>query len=198
MQRYQTKQINTGNCTTDDNRNWSNLLSNHIIFRKKTTDAKNLIMARQHFDKLDLTILNALCDNARTPYLEIARDYGVSGAAVHQRVQRLIAGNVISGSHCTIEPATLGFHVVAYVGINSKPGTPLEKLLGNLAEIKEITECHVVTGRYDVIVKIHAHSNEDILDLIQNRMRTLEIANTETMVSFREAFNRHLPIENED
>ena len=157
MQRYQTKQINTGNCTTDDNRNWSILLSNHIIFRKKTTDA-----------------------------------------AVHQRVQRLIAGNVISGSHCTIEPATLGFHVVAYVGINSKPGTPLEKLLGNLAEIKEITECHVVTGRYDVIVKIHARSNEDILDLIQNRMRTLEIANTETMVSFREAFNRHLPIENED
>ncbi|MDE6157100.1 MAG: AsnC family protein, partial [Muribaculaceae bacterium] len=48
-------------------------------------------MPRQYFDKLDLTILNALCENARTPYLEIAREYGVSGAAVHQRVQRLIA-----------------------------------------------------------------------------------------------------------
>ena len=155
-------------------------------------------MARQHFDKLDLTILNALCDNARTPYLEIAREYGVSGAAVHQRVQRLIAAKVISGSHCTIEPATLGYHVVAYVGINTKPGTPLETLIRNLSGIKEITECHVVTGRYDIIVKIHARSNEDLLDLIQNRMRMLEIGNTETMVSFREEFQRHLPIDNDD
>lgn len=61
-------------------------------------------MPRQYFDKLDLTILNALCENARTPYLEIAREYGVSGAAVHQRVQRLIASKVITGSHCDIDP----------------------------------------------------------------------------------------------
>ena len=108
-------------------------------------------MARQHFDKLDLTILNALCDNARTPYLEIAREYGVSGAAVHQRVQRLIAAKVISGSHCTIEPATLGYHVVAYVGINTKPGTPLETLIRNLSGIKEnhrVSCSH--QARYDI------------------------------------------------
>lgn len=154
-------------------------------------------MPRQHFDKLDLTILNALCDNARTPYLEIARDYGVSGAAVHQRVQRLMAANVIAGSHCVLAPATLGFHVVAYVGINARPGASIEKLVAKLSEIKEITECHIVTGRYDIIIKLHARSNEDILDIMQGRLRDLEIAGTETMLSFREAFNRHLPIENE-
>jgi hypothetical protein len=154
-------------------------------------------MPRQHFDKLDLTILNALCDNARTPYLEIARDYGVSGAAVHQRVQRLMAANVIAGSHCVLAPATLGFHVVAYIGITAKPGVNLEKLVDTLSEIKEITECHVVTGRYDIIIKLHARSNEDILNILHGRLRELEVATTETMISFREAFNRHLPIENE-
>ena len=148
-------------------------------------------MPRQHFDKLDLTILNALCDNARTPYLEIARDYGVSGAAVHQRVQRLMAANVIAGSHCVLAPATLGFHVVAYIGITAKPGVNLENLVETISEIKEITE------RYDIIVKLHARSNEDILNILHGRLRELEVATTETMVSFREAFNRHLPIENE-
>ena len=154
-------------------------------------------MPRQHFDTLDLTILNALCANARTPYLEIAREYGVSGAAVHQRVQRLLASNVIVGSQCLIDPATIGFHVVSYLGISAKPGTDIEKLVASLAEVKEITECPVVTGRYDIIVKMHARSNEDILQIIQERLRPLDIASTETMVSFREAFNRHLPIENE-
>ena len=57
-------------------------------------------MARQFFDNLDLTILHSLTNNARTPYLEIAREYGVSGAAVHQRVQRLLQNKVIIGSEC--------------------------------------------------------------------------------------------------
>lgn len=108
-----------------------------------------------------------------------------------------MAANVIAGSHCVLAPATLGFHVVAYVGINARPGASIEKLVAKLSEIKEITECHIVTGRYDIIIKLHARSNEDILDIMQGRLRDLEIAGTETMLSFREAFNRHLPIENE-
>ncbi|MCH5222114.1 MAG: Lrp/AsnC family transcriptional regulator [Muribaculaceae bacterium] len=154
-------------------------------------------MSRQYFDKLDLTILNALCENARTPYLEIARDYGVSGAAVHQRVQRLLANNVIIGSHCDVDPTTIGFNVVAYLGICARPGSDINKLVDEIAKIKEITECHIVTGRYDLIVKLNARSNSDILEIIQERMRPLEIVSTETMVSFREAFKRPLPVENE-
>ena len=54
-------------------------------------------MNRQQFDSLDLNILRMLSANARTPYLEIARECGVSGAAVHQRIQRLTAAGVILG-----------------------------------------------------------------------------------------------------
>ena len=144
-------------------------------------------MPRQYFDKLDLTILNALCENARTPYLEIAREYGVSGAAVHQRVQRLIASKVITGSH----------HVVAFVGICAKPGTDIRELVQQLEQIEEITECNIVTGRYDVIVKMHARTNLDILRLVTLRMRAMPISNTETMVSFSEGFKRPLPIRND-
>lgn len=153
-------------------------------------------MNRMFFDSLDLNILNALSNNARTPYLEIARDNGVSGAAVHQRVQRLMANNVIVGSHCCIEPTAVGYNVVAYLGLSALPGTDVEKLADELAKIEEITECHIVSGRFDIIAKLYARNNHDMLNIIHERTRHLPIASTETMVSFREAFIRQIPVSN--
>lgn len=155
----------------------------------KTTD-------RQYFDKLDIHILKALSENARTPYLEIAREIGVSGAAVHQRVQRLIMNKVIKGSRCLIDSSALGFNVVAYVGINAMPGIDVEKLVEDLKGVEEIAECHIVTGRYDVIVKLYGRDNSSILETIRERILPLNVAATETMVSFREAFQRSAPITN--
>lgn len=154
-------------------------------------------MNRQYFDPLDMSILQALTKNARTPYLEIARDFGVSGAAVHQRVQRLLANKVIIGSQCQLEPTALGFNVMAFIGVSAMPGTDIERLAEELAQIEEITECHIVTGRFDIIVKLNAPDNRTMLELIRDRMLPLNIASTETMVSFREAFNRPMPIRNE-
>ncbi len=177
-----------------------------IILHRFTNTSNNAIailhytyayMNRIYFDNLDLSILHALTENARTPYLEIAREYGVSGAAVHQRVQRLIANKVIIGSHCVIDPSAVGFNVVAYLGINAMPGTDVEKLAKGLAEISEITECHIVTGRYDIIAKVNAKDNKSMLEIIRERMRPLNIASTETMVSFREEFVRTVPISND-
>ena len=74
-------------------------------------------MNRQSFDALDLKILRDLSLNARKPYLEIAREYGVSGAAVHQRIQKLLANGVITGSECLIDPTSMGYETCAFVGI---------------------------------------------------------------------------------
>lgn len=149
------------------------------------------------FDKPDIEILRMLSENARKPYLEIARDLGMSGAAVHQRVQRLTANNVILGSECIINPSSMGFEVVAYLGICTMPGTDVAKLVEELKKIPNITECHVVAGRYDIIAKLHAHDNKHMLEIIQEHMRSLDIASTETMVSFSEAFRRPVPVESE-
>ncbi len=154
-------------------------------------------MPRQYFDSLDLAILNALSTNARTPYLEIARDFGVSGAAVHQRVQRLMANGVISGTSCNISPEALGFTTVAYVGLNLQPEADYEYVLTALGQIPEVTECHLVTGPYDLLIRLEAHDNHHLFELVQRRLRPLGIARTETMLSFREVFKHPLPICNE-
>ena len=75
-------------------------------------------MANYHIDATDYKILGFLIKNARMPFLEIARECGVSGAAIHQRVKRLEANGVISGSRLLVKPQALGLNVCAFVSIS--------------------------------------------------------------------------------
>ncbi|MDE5785850.1 MAG: winged helix-turn-helix transcriptional regulator, partial [Duncaniella sp.] len=73
-------------------------------------------MSRQHFDSLDFKILEMLSKNARKPFLEIARETNVSGAAIHQRIQKLTSLGVIKGFESIIDPSAVGDDPCAYVG----------------------------------------------------------------------------------
>lgn len=154
-------------------------------------------MARQFFDNLDLKILHSLTVNARTPYLEIAREYGVSGAAVHQRVQRLMQNHVIIGSECRIDPSTVGYDTCAYVGIFLRDPSQFNDVVDALEIIPEVVECHFTTGQYDIFIKLYARNNDHLLHLLQNQIQALGLARTETLISFKEVFKRQVPINND-
>ena len=154
-------------------------------------------MARQFFDNLDLKILHSLTANARTPYLEIAREYGVSGAAVHQRVQRLMQNHVIIGSECRIDPSTVGYDTCAYVGIFLRDPSQFNDVVDALEKIPEVVECHFTTGQYDIFIKLYARNNDHLLHLLQNQIQALGLARTETLISFKELFKRQVPIIND-
>ena len=66
-------------------------------------------------DAIDRKILKFLIKNARMPFLEIARECGISGAAIHQRIRKLDEAGVILGSRLTVDPKTLGFDVCAFI-----------------------------------------------------------------------------------
>ena len=74
-------------------------------------------MARQQLDSLDYKILRLISANARVPFLEVARECGVSGAAIHQRVQRLVNLGIIKGTDYFVDPAKVGFGTCAYMGL---------------------------------------------------------------------------------
>lgn len=97
-------------------------------------------MNKQNFDALDLKILGDLSTSARKPYLEIAREFGVSGAAVHQRIQKLLSNGVIIGSECLIEPTALGYETCAYVGLYLREPSQSTEVIEKLKAIPEIVE----------------------------------------------------------
>ena len=151
-------------------------------------------MARLHFDKLDLKILNMLSRNARKPFLEIARECNVSGAAIHQRIQKLISIGIIKGFESLIDPAVLGYDPCAYIGFFLNDPKRFPDIVKELESIPEIVECHFTTGKYDIFVKVYTKSNEGLLSFIQEKLLPLGIGRTETIISFREGFRRQVPI----
>ncbi len=149
-------------------------------------------------DTLDYKILTMLSENARRPYLEIARECGVSGAAVHQRVQKLYAMNVIKEAITVINPSSLGFETCAYIGLLLKEPSKSEMIIDAIRKIPEVVECYYTTGQYDMFIKIYAKNNEDLLRLIQKNLSNLSDTRSETLICFREVFKRQIPVAPED
>ncbi len=146
-------------------------------------------------DNLDRKILRIISQNARTPFKDVAAECGVSRAAVHQRVQRLINLAVITGSGYFISPTKLGFKSCTYVGILLEKGWMYNEVADQLAQIPEIVECHYTTGQYSVWVKVFARDNEDLMKILNGKLQTIKgISSTETFISLEQRFNRTIPI----
>ncbi len=151
-----------------------------------------------HIDSLDRRILSLLTKNARTPFLEIARACNVSGAAIHQRIQRLIEANVITGSQFNISPQGVGYNTCAYIGLTVQlsSSTTHEEVFDRIRKIQEIVECHHVTGQYSLLIKIYSRDNEHLKQIIVQNIQSIpEVSSTETFLSLEEGFSRQLPVE---
>lgn len=148
---------------------------------------------KQQLDSLDLSILTMLTDNARKPYLEISRECGVSGAAVHQRIQRLTANGVILRSQCVVDPAALGYETCAFVGIILNVSEHIDEIVDCLCSIPEVVECYYTSGRYDILVKVYAHNNQHLMQILLD-VQKMGGVRTETIMSFRQVFERQSPI----
>lgn len=151
-------------------------------------------MARPQLDQLDIKILQLLIEDARRPFLDIARECKVSGAAVHQRVARLQSIGVIKGSELLINPSTIGYETCAYIGFFLSDSSKFNEVVERLKKIPEVVECHFTTGRYDLFIKLYARNNDHLLKIIQTKLLGMGLARTESLVSFKEVFNRQLPV----
>lgn len=151
-------------------------------------------MSHIALDKLDEKILQLIANDARTPFLEVARLCGVSGAAIHQRIQRLFKLGVLKGSQFVLNPNKIGYDTCAFVGIYLKEPSDFDRVMKQLHEIPEVVECHVTTGGYDMFVKLYARNNAHLMEIIQDKLRPLGLQRTESIISFHEAFTRQMPI----
>ena len=145
-------------------------------------------------DELDKKILRLIAADARIPFLEVARDCGVSGAAIHQRIQKLNGLGVLKGSQFIIDPEKLGYETCAYIGLNLKDPETFDEVLAKLKEIPEVVECHYTTGNFDMFIKIYAVNNHHLLTIIHDKLQPLGLARSETLISFHTALDRQLPI----
>ena len=151
-------------------------------------------MAHHDLDVLDEKILSMIVDNARVPFLEVARACNVSGAAIHQRVQKLTNLGVIKGSEYIVDPEKLGYETCAFVGLFLTSPSTFDFVVEGLEKIPEVVECYYTTGQYDLLIKVVAKNNKDLLRIIHSELQPLGLSRTETILSFKDAFKKRFPI----
>ena len=151
-------------------------------------------MASQKIDKLDKQILRMISEDARVPFLEVARVCNVSGAAIHQRIQKLTNMGILRGSQFVMDPEKIGYETCAYIGLNLKNPESFDQVVEELKKIPEVTECHYTTGNFDMFIEIYAHNNHHLLNIIHDKLQPLGLSSSETLISFHSAFERQLPI----
>ena len=146
-------------------------------------------------DGIDKKILRALMEDARTPVLEIARQVGISGAAIHQRLRKLEKSGLIAGSKFIINPKVLGYTTMAYVGIYLDKAMSNPEAVKQLKNIPEVLECHYTTGHWSVFIKILAKDNEHLMHLLNKEIQSIKgVSRTETFVSLQQQINRQIKI----
>ena len=148
----------------------------------------------EKIDQLDLKILKIISVNARIPFKDVAAVCGVSRAAIHQRVQRLVDAGVITGSGYTVCPKSIGYSTCTYVGLKLERGSMYKGVAERLQHIPEIVECHATTGHFTLLVKIYARDNHSLMKIILERIAAIEgVSNTETcFMSLDELFVRQV------
>ena len=149
----------------------------------------------EKIDLLDKKILSILSKNARIPFKDVAAECGVSRAAIHQRVQHLIEGGVITGSGFDVNPKSLGYSTCTYVGINLEKGSMYKDVVEQLKHIPEVVECHFTTGPYTMLVKLYARDNEQLMELLNGKLQSVHgVVATETLISLEQSLKREIPI----
>lgn len=151
-------------------------------------------MANQKLDKLDKQILKMISEDARVPFLEVARACNVSGAAIHQRIQKLTNMGILKGSQFIVDPEKMGYETCAFIGLNLKNPESFDAVVEKLKEIPEVVECHYTTGNYDLFIKIYAANNHHLLNIIHDKLQPLGLARSESLISFHSAIDRQLPV----
>lgn len=146
-------------------------------------------------DNLDKKILEIVMSNARIPSKDVAMECGVSRAAVHQRIQRMIELGIITGSGYHVNPKALGYRTCTYIGVNLERGAMYRNVVPELEKIPEVVECHFTTGPYTMLLKVYARDNEHLMDLLNNKLQTIPgVTGTETLISLDHSIVRELPI----
>lgn len=148
-------------------------------------------MSKELLDAIDRKILKFLVKNARMPYLEIARECGISGAAIHQRIKKLEDTGVVLGSRMIVNPKMLGFDVCAFVNLRIQDPIMGSSVAEKIKHIPEVVECHFITGEYSAMVKLYCVDNEHLMHTIfYNILRIPGITSTQTYISLNELFSR--------
>jgi Lrp/AsnC family transcriptional regulator for asnA, asnC and gidA len=152
-------------------------------------------MSNITIDGIDKIILRSLMKDARTPILEISRNVGISGAAIHQRLRKLENSGLISGSKFVINAKAMGYKTMAFVGVFLEKAKNNSDAVRQLKRIPEVLECHYTTGDWSILIKVLCKDNEHLMSVLNKNIQGISgVSRTETFISLDQQIDRQIKI----
>jgi len=143
-------------------------------------------------DRTDLALLVALQEDCKRSLAELGERVGLSAPAVHERVRRLEAAGLIRGYHAHIDPRKTGLDIGAFIGVGIDKPRHIDAFEKAIATIPDVLECHHVTGRHTLVLKVRMDNTETLQRLISTLRDLPGVERTETMIVLQTQFERTL------
>ena len=148
-------------------------------------------------DNTDLQILKILQKKARIPNVEVARKIDMAPSAVLERIKKLEARGIIQGYEVRLDPAMFRSGMIAFILVRLISLENLQRTGQALSEIECVQEVHFLAGEDSLLLKVRTGSNQELADLLNQRIATLEnIGSTRTLTAlstFKESAEIPIP-----
>jgi len=137
-------------------------------------------MASTAFDPIDQSLIRLLQRDGRRPYTQLAKEVGLSEAAVRQRVQRLMEQGTMQIVAVT-DPMQLGLDRQAMVMIRVEGD--VREVADQLEKIDEVDYLVLTAGSVDLIAEVVVSDDVSLLELLNDKIRTVPgVVSTETIM----------------
>ena len=144
-------------------------------------------------DEFDIKIIKELEKDGRMAYSAIATNLKISNTMVHQRINRLIEQGILTGIKPVIDEKKVGYDWGAFTGITLNKDQDSGRIIEELKNIPEITECYYITGSFTLYIKIIAKDHEHMRKILYEKIDTIPgIAKTDSIIELGCAFKRNV------
>lgn len=131
----------------------------------------------------DSKLLSLLMQEGRRSWADLADELGVSPPAIAEKVKRLEQTGLIRGFAALLSPEAIGCQVTAFVHLALSQEQERKSFLKYAESLTEIQECHHITGDWDYLIKVRAHSTSDLERILTELKQSCQVARTSTAIA---------------
>lgn len=152
-----------------------------------------------NIDKLDLSIIQEMLENAETPYAELGKKLFVSGGTIHVRIKKLEELGIVKGKRLKVNLNKLGYDITAFVGIFLEKSSLYDMVAKDLEKIPEIIRLNYTTGNYSMYIEIVCKDINQLRKVLHDDLQKIKgIERTETLISLAESFSRSVRVSGQE
>ena len=138
-----------------------------------------------NIDDLDLTILSELSADASISVPKLSKKIKINPSVVYSRIRRLVKKRLIERFTIVVNDQELGFQIKALAGINMD-SKKRDNIIDELFKLKGVREIAEVTGRFDILVTLYAHSLDEMHQIVSDEIGKIDgVISSESFIEMK-------------